>query len=587
MEQIIGEKMRKIVLISVIFILSLTAISAADNDTSITPDPNATIINNADNMERIEVNGDTFDDIQNTIIEAKSNSTIILNGTYTGLDNEIKIDKDITIEGINNATLDGHNSTKILDIEFGNVILKNINFINSNSITNGGAIFSNGNLTVINCTFTNNAVNAYYDWYFETHKHNYELEEIGKGGAIYANNDLSIINSSFIRNSAVCKVVSREMDMYYINNQGSASAIYCKGRLQISKSKFALNDDYVIIAKDYSEINQCTFENQTRSFANYGANVTFTQSSFINCGSDSYGYEIYVDGENINIIGCNFTNSNMILYTWGNCEITNSIFSNNKATYSENNIIDIREHGKITNSTFINNHAKDTAIMSLSTYELSNCTFINNSDATILTEDLLLDDSLKSIYLFEIKIVNKLSKVYYSSGKIVSVKLVNIKSNQINHYWDYDVYRNGKKFYDYWNGDMMQLPISTWKVGTYTIVVKPTDSFTLPEKLTFKVTILKAKTIVKAPKITVKYKKSKYFKITVKNTITKKVAKNLKIKVKVCTGKKYKTYTLKTDKNGVAKLNTKSLKIGKHKVVVSSGNNNYNVSAKSQITIKK
>ncbi len=578
--------MRKVILISLIFItiLSISAISAADNDTSA---PYSTILNNTDKIETIEACGNTFDDIQKTINDAESNSTIILNGSYTGLDSEIKIYKDITLEGINNATLDGHNSTKILDIEFGNVILKNINFINSNSITNGGAIFSNGNLTVINCTFTNNAVNAYYDWYFETHKHNYELEEIGKGGAIYANNDLSIINSSFIRNSAVCKVVSREMDMYYINNQGSASAIYCKGRLQISKSKFALNDDYVIIANDYSEINQCTFENQTRSFANYGANVTFTQSSFINCGSDIYGYEIYVDGENINIIGCNFTNSNMILYTWGNCEITNSIFSNNKATYSENNIIDIRKHGKITNSTFINNHAKDTAIMSLSTYELSNCTFINNSDATILTEDLLLDDSLKSIYLFEIKIVNKLSKVYYSSGKIVSVKLVNIKSNQIKHYWDYDVYRNGKKFYDYWNGYMMEFPVSTWKVGTYTIVVKPTDSFTLPEKLTFKITILKAKTIVKAPKITAKYKKSKYFKITVKNTITKKVAKNLKIKVKVYTGKKYKTYTLKTDKKGVAKLNTKSLKIGKHKVVVSSGNNNYNVSAKSQITIKK
>ena len=59
-----------------------------------------------------------------------------------------------------------------------------------------------------------------------------------------------------------------------------------------------------------------------------------------------------------------------------------------------------------------------------------------------------------------------------------------------------------------------------------------------------------------------------------------------KLKIKVYTGKKYKIYKLKTNKKGVAKLNTKKLKRGSHKVVITSGNSNYKVSAKSTIKIK-
>ena len=99
--------------------------------------------------------------------------------------------------------------------------------------------------------------------------------------------------------------------------------------------------------------------------------------------------------------------------------------------------------------------------------------------------------------------------------------------------------------------------------------------------------IQKAKTIVKAPKVTAKFKKSKYFKVTVKNKETKKMLSNVKVKIKVFTGKKFKTYIVKTNKNGMAKINTKNLKTGTHKVVVSPSNNNYKISAKSAIKIKR
>ena len=117
--------------------------------------------------------------------------------------------------------------------------------------------------------------------------------------------------------------------------------------------------------------------------------------------------------------------------------------------------------------------------------------------------------------------------------------------------------------------------------GTYTLkMAEDADEFAMTSK-NVKITVNKLKLTAKAPKVTYKYKKSKYFKVTVKN------GKNIKIKVKVYTGKKAKTYTLKTNSKGIAKLNTKKLKVGKHKVVISSGNSNYKISAKSLITIKK
>lgn len=153
--------------------------------------------------------------------------------------------------------------------------------------------------------------------------------------------------------------------------------------------------------------------------------------------------------------------------------------------------------------------------------------------------------------------------------------------------------------------------IVTFKVYSgkkWNVYPKKTDSngvaiFKIPAKLdagTHKIEVIadnvlkktsikinKASTTVKAPKVTGKFKKSKYFKVTIKNKETKKLLSNVKVKIKVFTGKKYKTYTVKTNKKGLAKINTKQLKTGKHKVIISSGNKNYKISAKSLITIKK
>lgn len=93
------------------------------------------------------------------------------------------------------------------------------------------------------------------------------------------------------------------------------------------------------------------------------------------------------------------------------------------------------------------------------------------------------------------------------------------------------------------------------------------------------------KPTVKAPIVKVKQKDNKFFKVTVKNG--KSPVKYLKLKVKVWTGKKAKTYTIKTNSKGVAKLSTKKLKVGTHKVKVASGNVKYKISKSSKIVVKK
>lgn len=95
----------------------------------------------------------------------------------------------------------------------------------------------------------------------------------------------------------------------------------------------------------------------------------------------------------------------------------------------------------------------------------------------------------------------------------------------------------------------------------------------------------KTKLTIKAPKVTKKYKKSGKFTIKVK--ANKKPAKSIKLKVKVKTNGKYKIYKLKTNKKGVAYINIKNLKIGKHKVIITPLSSKFKGKASSWIKITK
>lgn len=184
---------------------------------------------------------------------------------------------------------------------------------------------------------------------------------------------------------------------------------------------------------------------------------------------------------------------------------------------------------------------------------------------------------------------------YYKSGKYLTVKVVNTKKSNKPIYdakVTIKVFVSSNRYYAY-NGNTgangkLQLKIDL-KPGTYKVVVEPGESKNYTAKqVSSKIVVKKAPTKLTPKKLTSKKGVSKKFQIKVTNKKTKKVIAGVKVKVKVYTGKTYKTYTLKTNSKGIAKLNVKSLKVGTHKVVVSSANKYCPAStAKSTIKITK
>ena len=169
---------------------------------------------------------------------------------------------------------------------------------------------------------------------------------------------------------------------------------------------------------------------------------------------------------------------------------------------------------------------------------------------------------------------------YYNSGKYFTIKLMNTKKSNAPIYaakLNIRVYVTKYSYYNY-NGQTgvdgkIKLALDSLKPGTYKVEVRGADSkdFSV-SKVTSQIVVKKAPTKLYPVKLTAKKGKTTYFKVTVKNYKIKKVISGVKVKIKVYTGKKYKTYTVKTNSKGIAQLNVKSLTTGTHKVVVTSAN---------------
>ena len=170
----------------------------------------------------------------------------------------------------------------------------------------------------------------------------------------------------------------------------------------------------------------------------------------------------------------------------------------------------------------------------------------------------------------------------YDSGKYFQVKVTMNGTAMAGVKLKLLIY-TGKKYKTYYittgtNG-IAKLSASKLAIGTHKVIVSSAEStsYMTATKKTSYIVIKKATTTVSAKKVTNKYRAKKYFKVTIKNKATGKLVSGLKIKIKVYTGKKYKTYTVKTNSKGVASLSTRYIKRGTHKVVISSANSKYTV----------
>ena len=230
----------------------------------------------------------------------------------------------------------------------------------------------------------------------------------------------------------------------------------------------------------------------------------------------------------------------------------------------------------------------------------------NGTDITALSEDnvdedivaVAEEDILTEDENLEIS-VQPVTKEYSNNNIEYSFKAYDSNTNQPANGNAFQVivgYDAGAEFFGSYYGDIVngvgKVTLDVIPVGTHKVMVEVfmNNGESKIVYSTIKINPVKdaskvIKPTVKAPAVKVKQKAKKYFKITVKNG--KSPVKNLKLKVKVWTGKKAKTYTIKTNSKGVAKLSTKKLKVGTHKVKVTSGNAKYKISKSSKIVVKK
>ena len=192
------------------------------------------------------------------------------------------------------------------------------------------------------------------------------------------------------------------------------------------------------------------------------------------------------------------------------------------------------------------------------------------------------------------KISAKATTAYYKGNNTFKVRMVN-KSNGkalVGASVLLNIY-TGKKFkavqlttndkgYAYWT-------VSGISIAKHKVLV---GSNAVPSNIvTTYINYKKAPTTVSAPKVTNKCGLNQYLTIKVTRNVDKAALSGLALTVKVYNSKNklVKTFSAKTDKTGVAKINTKTLAAGTYKVVISSSNKYYAVSktVKSGIVMQK
>ena len=181
----------------------------------------------------------------------------------------------------------------------------------------------------------------------------------------------------------------------------------------------------------------------------------------------------------------------------------------------------------------------------------------------------------------------------YASGKYFQVKVVNSKTKKAmsNVKLTLKVY-TGKKYNSVTittdAKGIAKYSASTLSLGTHKIVVSIKNTkFVSASAKSSSVKVSKATLKISAPKVTNNYKTGT-FKVTVKNKESGNAMSGVKVSIKVYTGNKYKTFTVKTNNNGVASISTASLSKAAHNVVVNvAGTSNYKaISSKSSIRIE-
>ena len=371
----------------------------------------------------------SFGDLYNQILNGNS---VRLNKDYEYKNESIfakgiTIDKAVTIDGCGH-TIDAKKLARIFNITAGGVILKNINFTNAYlDYTNGGAIHTSGNLTLINCSFSD--CFAYYGSAVYSTASSLSLTDCSfndnfevKGAVFKQTGNVSVENSNFKNNSAILYGGALCINDAYATISSSIfknNSAYLRGgaifssrsNISITKSSFISNVldaggpayGAVFCAEDSDVlIKDCTFsKNKMNSFfrqAFGGAiylidgNVSVIECNFTDNFAMEYGGAVCLVNNNANLTGCNFIGNSVYLgsyassagaiyTTGGNITISQTLFSNNAAENGASIALDETEVS-IIGCSFLNNPggSNGAAVFSNNVnLTIDDCNFFNNT----------------------------------------------------------------------------------------------------------------------------------------------------------------------------------------------------------------
>ena len=211
-------------------------------------------------------------------------------------------------------------------------------------------------------------------------------------------------------------------------------------------------------------------------------------------------------------------------------------------------------------------HVKFSASLSVGKHKMIISSLDNNYTASSITRYVTVKKTTGKFSASKVT-------TYYRSGKLYKVKVINTKNNKAMYgaKMIIKVFTSKTRYYRYdgttaGNG-IVQFKIN-YKPGTYKVVISANDKGYTAKSVTKQIKVTKSP--IKFTPTSLKVKKGKAFKVKVTSTKSKKVITGVKVKVKVYTGKKYKTYTIKTNSKGIASLTIKQ-SVGKHKIVLSPG----------------
>jgi hypothetical protein len=247
-------------------------------------------------------------------VQAGGRVTFATNGTIL-LTSTITILNDVVLDGNGNSVIiSGGGAVELFRLPAEvNLTLRNLTLANANGSPTGGAIYSEGNLVLENCQFTNNTAQGRGGMFGQS----------GTGGAIYNTGVLTVTDTTFLGNSA------RGATAVY-PGEGLGGAIYNSGGIVVLSNISCLSntavggDGYPVgsgnqYAYDESGYGGAIYSSGGSVSANY---VEFTGNSAVApvsgpaASGSVFGGALCVAG--------------------GNTTISNSVFSNNLVLVESN-----------------------------------------------------------------------------------------------------------------------------------------------------------------------------------------------------------------------------------------------------------